>query len=369
MEKQKTNINMKEFKLFILSCFAIICVALFGSVFASCSNDDDLLLVGDSQTELVSSFAQDSVKALTRNSAVYTLYVGVPQTSLLHHYGHIYQDRTFYGWTTESNYYYLPNNSAGHPYTNSGYNSLSYYLKYNKNCGVAAYVMARAIAYPASMFGLSDGYTVQKKKLGAQLYCETSMRLHREISSYNFGTPWIADIYNGLAKGGPNYISDEQFINNHSNPQKGTTSGFVSNVCSYPKTTTGLNNFRSELESCLSAGKPFMMIVGINDNNHPIKINGETRDSADYNRYTYPYTKDLSSYNYLKSNGEAHYIVIVGMDKAFGPTWDDFLPDETKVYFLDPYWNCEVIWETTYTKLMIAANVSSLKNYNGFGFK
>lgn len=66
MEKQKTNINMKEFKLFILSCFAVICVALFGSVFTSCSNDDDLLLAGDTQTELVSSLAQDSVKAVTR---------------------------------------------------------------------------------------------------------------------------------------------------------------------------------------------------------------------------------------------------------------------------------------------------------------
>ncbi len=69
MEKQKTNINMKEFKLFILSCFAIICVALFGSVLTSCSNDDDLLLAGDTQTEQVSTLAQDSVKAVTRSSS------------------------------------------------------------------------------------------------------------------------------------------------------------------------------------------------------------------------------------------------------------------------------------------------------------
>ena len=58
---------MKEFKLFILSCFAVICVALFGSVFTSCSNDDDLLLAGDTQTGLVSSLAQDSVVGKTRS--------------------------------------------------------------------------------------------------------------------------------------------------------------------------------------------------------------------------------------------------------------------------------------------------------------
>ena len=58
---------MKEFKLFILSCFAIICVALFGSVFTSCSNDDDLFLADDSQTGMVSSLAQDSVVGKTRS--------------------------------------------------------------------------------------------------------------------------------------------------------------------------------------------------------------------------------------------------------------------------------------------------------------
>ena len=66
---------MKEFKLFILSCFAIICVALFGSVFTSCSNDDDLLLAGDTQTELVSSLAQDSVKSMTRGLSSVTYNV------------------------------------------------------------------------------------------------------------------------------------------------------------------------------------------------------------------------------------------------------------------------------------------------------
>lgn len=55
----------KNFKIFF-AMVTVIMVVLFGSVFTSCSNDDDLLLAGDTQTELVSSLAQDSVKALTR---------------------------------------------------------------------------------------------------------------------------------------------------------------------------------------------------------------------------------------------------------------------------------------------------------------
>ncbi len=62
---------MKQIKCIFVSCFAIICVALFGSVFASCSNDDDLLLAGDSQTEQVSPLVQDSLKAVTRGMMGY----------------------------------------------------------------------------------------------------------------------------------------------------------------------------------------------------------------------------------------------------------------------------------------------------------
>ena len=65
----------KNFKLFF-AMVTVIMVVLFGSVFTSCSNDDDLLLAGDSQTELVSSLAQDSVKAVTRGitSVSYNVY-------------------------------------------------------------------------------------------------------------------------------------------------------------------------------------------------------------------------------------------------------------------------------------------------------
>ena len=62
---------MKQIKSIIVSCFAIICVARFGSVFTSCNNDDDLLLAGDSQTEQVSPLVQDSVKAVTRSNTPY----------------------------------------------------------------------------------------------------------------------------------------------------------------------------------------------------------------------------------------------------------------------------------------------------------
>lgn len=60
---------MKKFKLFIVSVIAIVCLVVSGGVFTSCSNDDDLLLAGDSQTEQVSSLAQDSVRGITRGTA------------------------------------------------------------------------------------------------------------------------------------------------------------------------------------------------------------------------------------------------------------------------------------------------------------
>lgn len=60
MEKQKINTNMKQIKCIIVSCFAIICVALFGSVFTSCSNDDDLLLASGCQS-LINSTPSDYV--------------------------------------------------------------------------------------------------------------------------------------------------------------------------------------------------------------------------------------------------------------------------------------------------------------------
>ena len=55
----------KNFKLFF-AMVTVIMVVLFGSVFTSCSNDDDLLLAGGTQTEQVSSLSVDSVKAVTR---------------------------------------------------------------------------------------------------------------------------------------------------------------------------------------------------------------------------------------------------------------------------------------------------------------
>lgn len=85
---------MKQIKSIIVSCFAIICVALLGSVFTSCSNDDDLLLAGDSQTESVSSLAQDSVKAVTRSMTTSDHELWLSTRNLLTHYcqrkaGHI----------------------------------------------------------------------------------------------------------------------------------------------------------------------------------------------------------------------------------------------------------------------------------------
>lgn len=100
---------MKQIKSIIVSCFAIICVALFGSVFTSCSNDDDLLLAGDSQTEQVLSLDQDSVKAVTRgvssslyDDGTYDSFLGPKYTK--YQAVHVSHDRYTFKVTTS---YYL----------------------------------------------------------------------------------------------------------------------------------------------------------------------------------------------------------------------------------------------------------------------
>lgn len=65
---------MKKFKLFIVSVIAIVCLVVSGGVFTSCSNDDDLLLAGDSQTEKVISLSVDSLKGMTRGMTTTTYY-------------------------------------------------------------------------------------------------------------------------------------------------------------------------------------------------------------------------------------------------------------------------------------------------------
>jgi len=64
LEKTKINTDMKQIKCIIVSFFAITCVVLSGSVFASCSSNDDLLLTDDSQTEQVSAFDQDATNII-----------------------------------------------------------------------------------------------------------------------------------------------------------------------------------------------------------------------------------------------------------------------------------------------------------------
>lgn len=360
---------MKKFEKIFFSMIAMIMMVAVGSVFTSCSNDDDDFRVPAQEAQLDQALGQDSITTRSMNTVVYTLYSGVPTSTLDNYYGHIFQDRTFVGWKNENNYFYVPNNSGGHPYTYSSYSNLSYENFWNGNCGLAAYVMARAIAYPSSMFGLTHGYQTTQRKKGAKLYCETSMRLHREINSYNFTEPWMKDIYEGLAAGTSSYISDQQYILNPLSATAGATSGFVSPTYQYPKTDTGKNQFKTELETCLAANKPFMCIVGINPASHPIQSHNIDRQDVVFTEDNFPYSTDLTNTNYLKGNGSGHYIVVVGMLKAFGPTWDDFLPDETVIKFIDPYWNAEIIWETSYTKLVNAAVVASNGHINGFGFR
>jgi hypothetical protein len=63
---------MKSFKLFIGSVIAIVCLVVSGGVFTSCTNDDDLFLADNSETEEFSSYEQDSLKAITRGMAAMT---------------------------------------------------------------------------------------------------------------------------------------------------------------------------------------------------------------------------------------------------------------------------------------------------------
>lgn len=67
---------MKSFKLFIGSVIAIVCLVVSGGVFTSCTNDDDQLLAGDSQTEQLSSAAQNMTRsAVSETTSLGTKYI------------------------------------------------------------------------------------------------------------------------------------------------------------------------------------------------------------------------------------------------------------------------------------------------------
>ena len=140
---------MKKFKLFIVSVIAIVCLVVSGGVFTSCTNDDDLLLAGDTQTEQVSPLVQDSVKAVTRGMKTHPLYnipsgtYGIAQ-AYKNNYSHINQ----YDQSPTSNYQYgWPGNVS-----NPG------------NCSWSTYVMAVGCVGRAEGTIASNDYKLDKAR-------------------------------------------------------------------------------------------------------------------------------------------------------------------------------------------------------------
>lgn len=180
------------------------------------------------------------------------------------------------------------------------------------------------------------------------------MRLKQMRPSYDFGSPQIMDIYEGLAKGSLNTVSDEKFITNPNSPSVGVSTNFVDNKCAH--STAAL--YKTALESCLQRQRPFVSIVRVSPSAHPI---GPANRQTQYDSYS-----NTNTGNYISTSGGGHYIVIVGMNKVFDDNWNLDL-NQTTIYFLDPYWNAKALWETTYSKLVNSVQSAGV-SFNGFGF-
>jgi hypothetical protein len=290
--------------------------------------------------------------------------MGLSQSYLANHYGHVCQHRTFSGWTSNNYYELIPSTSTkGYPYVAGGMNAVSYQMVTNGNCGVAAYVIARGLVYYASLpFSLLVDHTsANARKHNTVVYCQTSMRLHREKSNYSFGTPAIADIYYGLARGDAGSVSDKEYLDDPNDPTPGFSSNFVDGTFSWSQNSTGRTNYKNALEASLLRERPFVTIVKVQTSNHPIKQHGGDQLTL-YSSYNW----ETNTGNYISTSGGGHYIVVVRLEKVTDSN-GDIDGDASIVYYLDPYWDAKVIWETTYHKLVDSVEAAG-NYYNGFGF-
>ena len=336
----------------MLAIVGMIALIVCASMFTACTQDEYLPETNQTEEGLVTN---DVPMTKAMSSASYYIYEGINPVVLANYYGHVYQDRTFYGWTSESSYTYTPNTNKGYPHP-TGITINDYYLQYNGNCALAAYTMARGLAYKEySLFALqSDHSLASSRRYNTNIYCETSMRLHRAFPNYyNFTTASIQYLY-WMAKGDAYRISDVEFILNPSNPSPGAYNSYFSSQCGW----TTAASYKTELENCMSRKAPFVTIVRIKPANHPA---GNTRHSD--TEYYFSGSTDVG--NYIGNHTSQHYIVVVAMNKAFDSN-DNFLPSETIIYFLDPYYDYHTLWHTTYSNLVSSALLSS-NNRNGFG--
>ncbi|MDR0860399.1 MAG: hypothetical protein LBO09_05515 [Candidatus Peribacteria bacterium] len=355
--KQKQK-NMKQFKK-ISSLFAVCFIASMLGMFSSCDQDEDIVSVPPPVVEESLSLNNPSLRASSG-----TTVLGLSSSYLTSHYGHVCQHRTFSGWNANSSYELQPNTSNGYPYVVGSFTSLPYQVVVNGNCGVAAYVIARGLGYygsnpPFSL--LSDHANATTRKHNTVVYCQTSMRLHREKPSYNFGIPAIADIHDGIAQGDGVSVSDKEYLTNPTSPTVGSRSNFVDATFSWAKNATGRTAYKNALEASLQRQKPFVTIVKVQTSSHPIKQNGGDQVTL-YSSYNWT----TNTGNYISTSGGGHYIVIVRLEKVTNSN-GDIDGDASKIYYLDPYWDAKVVWETTYHKLVDSAE-SAGTYYNGFGF-
>lgn len=330
----------------------IVCLAIS---FSSCKKED-YASSELSESSIYRDLQIDTIGEESTRDVSYYIYKGISATTLFNYYGHVFQDRTFVGWKNENTYTYTPNTSYGYPHP-TGITNNDYELVYNKNCGLAAYVMARGLAYKEySLFALQPYHGLaSSRRYNTKIYCETSMRLHRAFpNNYNFGTPKITYLF-WMAKGDALRRSDVEFLLNPSNPAAGAYPTYFSANCGWSTE----NSYKTELENCMDREAPFVTIVRINDSYHPAGSNRH-----DDNAYTFSGTTDVG--NYIGNHTAQHYIVVVAMRKAFDSN-DNFLENQTIVYFLDPYYDYRTIWHTTYSKLVSSAYLSASQNRNGFG--
>jgi hypothetical protein len=332
---------MLKRNLFWTAIFA--CIVMF----SSCQDEDNLLIKDQPQVTTMSSSLKSP--AVLSATSIATGTYGI-SGSLYDRAVHVWQNRVTLDWTSTSAYTFYGRKQTTTPRKYPSYLYGSDVSKYTVtttgNCGVAAYVIARAIDLESnsnySMFKLKHDYlNADSRRYNTEIYIETSARLKEADANYGWSSPSLLQlqyIANGTA-----YVTSDLAMGVITPP----SSSLIGSTLQNPSNQTA---YETRMINCLTAGRPFIALVSVNSANHPRYGNDGTPEVNTTN------SPDVSSY---LSGSYNHYIVVVKI--AMGTGGSGY------VYFLDPLWNSQTVWKSTYSSF-IQSIASAGGGYNGINF-
>ena len=293
---------MKSIKLFIGSVIAIVCLVVSGGVFTSCTNDDDLLLAGDAQTEQVSSL-EDNLKAMTRGSIVTSMGTAyVSESSAMD------DDYVYFSFTPNSSYIGMLTNS-----------NINMYIRFVNGAGMTTYKLLnknsscfyRNQLMSASGLGVGTYYVSFVYTVGNSAYGQTSNQTDRLIvvsddnnydTSNDSGyadlncTAWVAQKINEMW-GINNYFygpSNSSSLHNAVDWKDALVAKGYSTTTNYPE-VGDIAWWTSNVTGCSGSGGHVAFVYYVSADYNEVKI-------SEYN-FTPPHTFNIRT---LKKTGWTH---------------------------------------------------------------